>query len=527
MIDLVLYDQIPIKSVKNMNFKKYTPFQFKILFIGFLIFLTQTGFSQEEKNSELYKIIMSRDSLLFNIGFNTCDISQFENLFSDQFEFFHDRDGVSNKAEFLHNLKNGLCISPATYQSRRELVEGSTEIYPLYKKGVLYGAIQTGIHRFYETSAAKGESLLKKNERLGDTARFTHVWILKNGTWKLQRSLSYDHHAVNSQAEKMNFFTNKEEIEKWLQENKVPTLGIGVINNGKLQQVEVFGELKKGVTAPYNTIWNVASLTKPVTAIVALKLVSQGKWDLDEPVYKYWTDPDIANDPNNKLITTRIILSHQTGFPNWRYMNESGKLDFKFKPGTKYQYSGEGLEYLRRALESKFHKTLNELATELIFEPLKMTDTKYFWDAKTDESRFAIGYDKKGNAYETNKNKTANAADDLLTTIKDYGTFLCSVMNGDGLSKKVFEEMKSPQVDTKKNKHFGLGFEIYDLDNGEYALSHGGADKGAQTLVFLLPKTKQGILIFTNVDDGYKIYEKLLLHYLGENGKKIIDIETK
>jgi len=158
---------------------------------------------------------------------------------------------------------------------------------------------------------------------------------------------------------------------------------------------------------------------------------------------------------------------------------------------------------------------------------LKMTDTKYFWDAKTDESRFAIGYDKKGNAYETNKNKTANAADDLLTTIKDYGTFLCSVMNGDGLSKKVFEEMKSPQVDTKKNKHFGLGFEIYDLDNGEYALSHGGADKGAQTLVFLLPKTKQGILIFTNVDDGYKIYEKLLLHYLGENGKKIIDIETK
>ena len=209
-------------------------------------------------------------------------------------------------------------------------------------------------------------------------------------------------------------------------------------------------------------------------------------------------------------------------------MNKSGKLDIQFKPGTKHQYSGEGFEYLRKALEKKFHKPLNQLAAELIFEPLQMTDTQFFWNAKTDESRFAIGYDTKGNAYETNKNKTANAADDLLTTIKDYGTFLCSVMNGDGLSKKVFDDMITPQVSKeKKNKYFGLGFEIYDLENSTYALSHGGADQGVQTLVFLLPKTKQGLLIFTNVDDGYKVYKKLLLHYLGENGKKIIAIETK
>lgn len=502
-------------------------FQLKTILFGLFLFYIQIGFSQEEKNSQLYKTIMSRDSLLFNVGFNTCDISQFEILLTDNFEFYHDKSGSTNKAGFLHDLKNGLCNSPTTYQSRRELVDGSTEIYPLYKKDALYGAIQTGIHRFYETSAVKNEPLLKKNEKSGDTARFTHVWILENGVWKLQRSLSYNHQMVDSAANKSSIFDNNEEIEKWLKENKVPTLGIGVINNGKLQQVEVFGELKKGVTAPYNTLWNVASLTKPVTAIVALKLVSQGKWDLDEPVYKYWTDPDIANDPNNKLLTTRIILSHQTGFSNWRFMNKSGKLELQFKPGTKYQYSGEGLEYLRKALESKFHKSLNQLASELIFEPLKMKDTKYFWDDKTDESRFAIGYDKNGNAYEIPKNKTSNAADDLLTTIEDYGTFLCSVMNGDGLNKKVFDEMISNQVETGKGKHFGLGFEKYDLDNGEYALSHGGSDQGVQTLVFILPKTKEGVLIFTNVDDGQKVYEKLLLQYLGKNGQKLIDIETK
>jgi CubicO group peptidase (beta-lactamase class C family) len=307
----------------------------------------------------------------------------------------------------------------------------------------------------------------------------------------------------------------------------VPALGIGIIAEGKLKQIKVFGEIKKGVSAPYNTIWNVASLTKPITAIVALKLVSQGKWNLDEPLDKYWIDPDIAKDPNHKLLTTRIILSHQTGFPNWRYMNESGKLDFKFKPGTKYQYSGEGFEYLRKALEKKFNKKLEQLADELVFKPLKMNDSQLIWNDKLDLSRFAIGYDNKGNAYEPTKIKTANAADDLMTTISDYSTFLCSVMNGEGLSQKVFEEMNAHQIQTKKDKYFGLGFEIYDFGNGEYALSHGGADKGAQTLAFVMPKTKEGLVIFTNTDDGYKVYEKVITHYLGENGKKLIEIETK
>lgn len=495
-------------------------FQLKLILVGILLLQFHIGFSQEEKNSKLYKAIMSKDSLLFNIGFNTCDVSQFENLLSNNFEFYHDKDSIQDRTLFLKNIRKGLCGSTKTYQARRDLVPGSTEIYPLSKNGVLYGALQIGIHQFFE-STPEGK------DKFGSTARFTHVWILENGIWKLRRSFSYDHQETNTAGTKSSIFDNDSEIEKWLQQNNVPALGLGIINNGKLQQIKVFGELKKGVTAPYNTIWNVASLTKPVTAMVALKLASAGKLNLDEPLYKYWTDPDIAKDANTKLLTARIILSHQTGFPNWRFMNESGKLDFKFKPGTKYQYSGEGLEYLRKALEKKFNKTLPQLADELIFKPLKMTDTKFVWNDITDVSRLAIGYDNKGNAYEPTKNKTANAADDLLTTVQDYGTFLCSVMNSDGLSKKVFDDMISHQVETKKNKYFGLGFEIYDLGNDNYALSHGGADQGVQTIVLLLPKTKQGLIIFTNVDDGYKIYEKIVNHYLGENGKKIIEIETK
>ena len=488
----------------------------KLFTILSILLTTFSAFAQVDKNSDLYKTVLAKDSLLFDVGFNHCDIKQFENLLSDNLKFYHDKDGISDKTKFLTDLKNGICNNQTNRQVERFLVKESTEIFPLYKIGVLYGAVQNGEHKFSE-----------KRESQGGIAKFTNVWQLESGEWKLTTSFSFDHQADENKKVEKFIFDNETEIEKWLKENKVSTLGIGIIENAKLRQVKVFGEITKGVSAPYNTIFNVASLTKPLTAMVALKLVSLGKWNLDEPIYKYWTDADVANDPRNKKLTTRFILSHQTGFPNWRYMNENEKLNFQFEPGTKYQYSGEGMEYLRKALEKKFKKSLQQLANELIFQPLKMTDTKYIWDKNVDTTRLAIGYDKDGKAYEIVKNEKPNAADDLLTTVEDYGKFLVCVMNGDGLSKIVFDEMTKNQVASTKGKHFGLGFEIYDLGNGEIALSHGGSDNGVQTIVFILPKTKQGLLIFTNSDTGGSVFENLLKHYLGENGQKIFDIETK
>jgi hypothetical protein len=100
-------------------------------------------------------------------------------------------------------------------------------------------------------------------------------------------------------------------------------------------------------------------------------------------------------------------------------------------------------------------------------------------------------------------------------------------MDGGGLSKQVFDEMVSHQIKTKENKYFGLGWEIYDLGNGEYALSHGGSDEGVKTLAFLLPKSNQGLIIFTNSDNGTSIYLQLIAQYLKDFGKKIIEIEMK
>lgn len=97
--------------------------------------------AQAKKNSELYKIILSQDSLLFDVGFNHCDSKQFEILLSDNLKFYHDKDGISDKKKFLYDLKNGLCTNPETRQVNRFLVPESIEIFPLYKNGILYGAV--------------------------------------------------------------------------------------------------------------------------------------------------------------------------------------------------------------------------------------------------------------------------------------------------------------------------------------------------------------------------------------------------
>lgn len=308
------------------------------------------------------------------------------------------------------------------------------------------------------------------------------------------------------------------DIKELLATAKVPALGLGIIENGTLTKVELYGTLDGQTTAPYNTIFKVASLTKPVFAITVLKLIESGQLALDEPLHQYWVDPDIKADKRHELLTPRLVLSHQTGFPNWRYLTEDNQLAFEFDPGTKYQYSGEGFEYLRKAIEQKLGKTIEAISQELLFAPAGMSDTRYWWDETMDESRYAQNFDGEGNKIDTHKYVEANAAANLLTTVEDYGRFIAYVINGAGLSKGLFDEMKKHQVETGKQEFFGLGWQILTaFSNGEYALVHSGKDPGVSTLAVLFPESKNGYVLFLNGDNAIPIYEVLLTKrlYLG------------
>jgi CubicO group peptidase (beta-lactamase class C family) len=138
----------------------------------------------------------------------------------------------------------------------------------------------------------------------------------------------------------------------------------------------VYGEQSPGVAAIGKTLYNMASLTKPVTAETVLRLASAGKFSLDESMSSFWLDPDIKDDPWSKLLTPRLCLSHQTGFANWRRMT-GGVLKIRWQPGTQTGYSGEGYNYVGRFAEKKLAKPFDVLAQEIVFDPIGMKETSY------------------------------------------------------------------------------------------------------------------------------------------------------
>lgn len=459
---------------------------------------------QVPKVSELFVELKKQDSTFFEKGFNKCDLGYLDKTIHKDLTFFHDQSGFQNKEDFLENTKLYIC-SDSESKPIRKIDENSLEVFPLYDNGKIYGTIQKGIHDFYIREHGKEDIHTSR-------AKFTHVWLIKNGDWLLKDVLSYDHSDSLKTDSSNNFEGN---IKHLLIRENVPALGLGIIKNGKLQQISVFGKIDQDTPASYNSIFKVASLTKPVTALVALKLIDAGKLGLDEPLDKYWTDPDLKIDKRTKKLTPRILLSHQSGFPNWRYLSDNESLKFEFEPGTKFQYSGEGFEYLRKALEVKFGTTLEELADSLIFQPADMKDTHFWWDDSMDENRYVKNYDEDGNAFETVKYYEANAAANLLTTVEDYGNFLTYVLNGAELSQSILDEMHKNQVQLGENDYFGLGWEkLTGFSNDEYALMHTGRDPGVNTLAIMFPKSKNAYLIFLNGDNAMKIVEELLTNYM-------------
>ena len=304
----------------------------------------------------------------------------------------------------------------------------------------------------------------------------------------------------------------KGNIEDQLKNNSVPALAFAIIEDGEIQELEVVGELEKGKAAPKNSIFNVASVTKPVFSLAALKLIDAEVIGLDEPLHPYWIDADVKSDDRYKLLTPRILLSHQSGFLNWRWHYPDGKLAFTFDPGTKYQYSGEGMEYLKNAIQSKTGTKLNILMDSLVFDPLEMNDTRMIWDDAVDETRFAKWHDKDGNQYEIFKRKEAVASDDMMTTLEDLSKFAINVMEKGGLSDGLYNQMITPQVMLNDRLGFGLGWEVVPKMNGEgYALVHGGSDMGVKARIVVMPNVKKAFVAFANGDNGQKIIDRVMV----------------
>lgn len=326
------------------------------------------------------------------------------------------------------------------------------------------------------------------------------------------------------------------EIPKRMEETKTPGLSIAIITDGKLFWRRAFGVKDNASREPVDndTLFEAASVSKTVFGYAVMKLCEKGILDLDAPLTKYTTERIVEGDARLDLITARHVLSHTTGFQNWR--SKDKPLQIRFTPGERFSYSGEGYYYLQsvmthlmghvnRAVSNRYEAGLEVFATDFddymranLFQPFGMASSLYVWNDTL--QNYAAPHDASGKPSAKRKTKATaaaryGAAGGLHTTPTDYAKFLIEVIDPKPadvfrLSKDSVAEMLRPQAKINDSISQALGWQIRHTDKGDFIMHSGGNPGFAAFAVASVPR-KSGVVIMTNSDDGYLAIDKLLL----------------
>lgn len=155
------------------------------IILAFLLLFCSCSLWAQPEMKNLTATILHEDSLFWT-AYNNCDTAKFKQFFTQDVEFYHDKGGITDGIDdMVLSLKKGLCGSDS-FHTKRVAVAETVNVYPLTKSNNIYGAIISGDHLFYVLE--KG-----KPEKLSGLAKFMDLWLLKDGTWKMARIISYDH----------------------------------------------------------------------------------------------------------------------------------------------------------------------------------------------------------------------------------------------------------------------------------------------------------------------------------------------
>jgi CubicO group peptidase (beta-lactamase class C family) len=215
--------------------------------------------------------------------------------------------------------------------------------------------------------------------------------------------------------------TIEADIVRLMADVSVPGVALTVIRGGRIVQTTARGTRDATRSEPVDdgTVFEAASLSKPVFAHAVLTLVDAGKLALDEPLSAF-IPGYVRDDSRADAITARHVLAHTTGLPNWRC--KEYPLRTYFAPGDRFSYSGEGFLYLQRVVERISGELLDALVRRLVFAPLGMRDSSFVWQDRF-ESNHALPHDGQQRAGVKIKPADGNAAWSLQTTAVDYSVF--------------------------------------------------------------------------------------------------------
>lgn len=317
-----------------------------------------------------------------------------------------------------------------------------------------------------------------------------------------------------------------------MSELNVPGVSISIIHNNNAVYSKSFGVADANTKMPVdnNTMFEACSMSKPVFTFLVLQLVEQGKLDLDKPLFDYLPETFVSDSEDySKQITARMILSHTSGMPNWRKGDEerNAPIPIYFKPGIRFNYSGEGIYYLQRVVEKIANQSLEDYANENLFDKLGLNSTSFVWNEKYD-NQIATGHNADGKCNERKKYVHSNAAYSLYTTAVEYAKLIMEILKPTNqtdysLSDQMINEMLSHQVrvDTRDvidrpGRNYGLfafrglGWAIDSLITGDVVYHSGANQTGFRCYSQFSPKDESGIVIMTNGENGSELWRRLI-----------------
>lgn len=295
----------------------------------------------------------------------------------------------------------------------------------------------------------------------------------------------------------------------------VPGASLALINNQRIAHLRHYGveDVDTGANVTGSTVFEAASLSKPVFSELVIAFVQSGRLSLDAPLADI-LPLDGLNDPRAARISARMVLTHTTGLPNWRRDNKDGALNLAFNPGTGVRYSGEGYEYLARVLQRI--DGMDARGLELCFQrkiarPAGLKQSQFLLTPALAANRAQPHDNGKKIASEVGPPGQFGAAYALHTTAEDYAKWLVSVMRVTGpLSLDMRTQWLSPQNVPIPANHperalglsdWALGFQIYQLPFGRLHM-HGGANQGFTCLAGARFDAGWGFALFTNANQA-------------------------
>ena len=308
----------------------------------------------------------------------------------------------------------------------------------------------------------------------------------------------------------------EQRIPSLLDSAAIPGLAIASVAGGKIAWAKGFGVRRADAPGSIDTttVFEAASLGKPVVAYAAMQLMDQGRRDLDRPLSDFAQNAALAADPRATRITARMVLSHTSGLPN--EVRPGERPEIRFDPGTHFAYSGEGFRYLQLAIEALVGERLDVYLRRAVFEPLQMARSSFIWEDRF-ESNAAIGHDDYGTPRRPTHPVVARAPSSLHTTVADYARFVLAMLAARGLTERSRRAMLTAQVQVAPGVAWGLGWALQKTATRTLFWHWGdNSNSGYTAFVQADPVAGSGFVYLTNSTGGLSLVGVLDQEVSGE-----------